>query len=253
MTNFNNCFFSALILLLLTTIQNISASPLWQSNNVYLLHGTGFEVDSNEQTTLTLEHTSKWSIGDLFFFTDLTKYRGSEQGDGVYAEFSPRISIGKLSSTHFDFGPVKDLLITSTVEFGKGDIETFLIGPAFDLNLSGFDYFSLNIYRRFTKNDRDGETIQITPVWGMSHNLGGANLIFEGFIDWNVNSDGNYHSNLHFNPRLKYDLHKLLNVKSGSAMFGIEYSYWKNKYGIKSSSQFDTNQSAISLLLNYKF
>jgi nucleoside-specific outer membrane channel protein Tsx len=148
---------------------------------------------------------------------------------------------------------LKILLITSTIEFGKGDVESFMIGPAIDFNIPGFDYFNFNIYQHFTKNDRDGETIQVTPVWKISHNLWGEKFIFEGFIDWNVNSDGNYHSNIHFNPRLKYDLDKLLNLKTGSAMLGIEYSYWKNKYGIKSSPTFDTNQSAISLILNYSF
>lgn len=253
MRNFKNYFFPVLLLYILMIMQNLYASPLWQSNNIYLLHGTGFEVDSDEQTTITLEHISEWSIGDLFFFTDLTKYRGSEQGDSVYGEFSPRLSLRKISLASFNLGPVNDLLITSTLEFGKGDVENFLIGPAVDLKLPGFDYFSLNIYQRLTKNSRDGETIQITPVWGMSHVLWGSKLIFEGFIDWNINSDGNYHSNLHFNPRLKYDLDTLLKLKTGSALFGLEYSYWKNKYGIKSSSPFDSNQSAISLILNYKF
>jgi len=253
MTKFNNYFFSAFIFLALPLIQNTSASPLWQSNNIYLLHGIGYEVNPDEQTTITLEHSSEWSLGDLFIMTDLTKYRGSNQGDGIYGEFSPRLSLGKTTPMKFNSGFVKDLLITSTIEFGKGDVESFMIGPAIDFNISGFNYFKLNIYQRFTKSGRDGETVQVTPVWGISQKLWGEKFIFEGFIDWNVNSDGNYHSNIHFNPRLKYDLDKWLKLKTGSAMLGIEYSYWKNKYGIKSSSTFDTDQSAISLFLNYKF
>ena len=234
-------------------VQNTTASPLSHSNNIYLLHGVGYEVDSDEQTTITLEHSSGWAMGDLFFFADLTKYRGSNQGDGIYGEFSPRLSLGKTTSMEFNTGFVKDLLITSTIEFGKGDVESFMIGPAIDFNIPGFDYFNLNIYQHFTKDDRDGETIQVTPVWGISHKLWGEKFIFEGFIDWNVNSDGNYHSNIHFNPRLKYDLDKWLKLKTSSAMLGIEYSHWKNKYGIKSSPTLDTNQSAISIILNYSF
>jgi nucleoside-specific outer membrane channel protein Tsx len=108
MANFYNYFFSTFILLAFTFIQNTAASPLWQSNNIYLLHGVGYEVDSNEQTTITLEHSSGWPMGDLFFFTDLTKYRGSNQGDGIYGEFSPRLSLGKISSMEFNTGFVKD-------------------------------------------------------------------------------------------------------------------------------------------------
>ena len=112
MNNFNNYIFSILTLLSLTATQNVFASPLWQSNNIYLLHGMGYEVGSDEQTTITLEHSSEWSLGDLFIFTDLTKYRDSNQGDGVYGEFSPRLSLSKITSTDFNKGFIKDLLIT---------------------------------------------------------------------------------------------------------------------------------------------
>lgn len=53
-----------------------------------------------------------------------------------------------------------------TYEFGKGDVETYMIGPGFDLNVPGFDYFSVNIYHRDTDGDRVGDGVwQITPVW----------------------------------------------------------------------------------------
>jgi len=144
-------------------------------------------------------------------------------------------------------------LIAFSSEFGKGDVGSFLMGAGFDLNLPGFNYFSINIYKRFIEKDRDGETIQITPSWGMSQTVWGSKMTFEGYIDWNINSDGDYHSNLHFNPRLKYDLGNLLNIKQDKARFGVEYSYWKNKYGIKDSSFFDTDESALSVFLNYQF
>ena len=34
---------------------------------------------------------------------------------------------------------------------------------------------------------------------------------------------------------------------------GIEYDYWKNKYGIKDSAGFTTDQNTMSFLLNYHF
>jgi len=228
------------------------AAPLWQSNSAILLHGNGYEVDADEQSTLTLEHVSGWSIGDLFIFVDLTRFRDSEQGDGVYGEFSPRLSMGKITAKDWSMGFVKDVLVSSTFEFGKGNVDSFLIGPGFDLEVPGFDYFQLNIQRRFIENDRDGETVQITPVWGMSHDFLNSKIIFEGYIDWNVNSDDSYHRNIHINPRLKYDLSKLLHVEPGKSMLGVEYSYWKNKYGIKDSSAFDTDQNALSLFFSYK-
>ncbi len=252
MNNTKFYFLNAITLLTLFFTPAIIAAPLWQANNAYLLHGDNYKVDSSEQTTLTLEHLSSWSAGDIFFFIDLNTYHASEQVNSFYGELSPRLSFTKLAKNKSNHGFITDILLATTFEFGRGDVESFLIGPGFDFNIPGFDYFSINIYQRFINQDRDDETIQITPVWGISHPVWGAKLTFEGYMDWNVNSDGNYHKNLHFNPRLKYDLSRLLQIGENKATLGLEYSYWKNKYGIKNSDFFKTNENALSLFLNYQ-
>ena len=218
--------YQLLLFILLSSLftQNVLAGPIWQSNRAFLLHGNGYEVDADEQSTLTLEHASAWLLGDLFIFVDLTKYHGSDQGDGIYGELSPRLSLTKMTGNYFQTGLLKDILIASSYEFGKGDVKSFLLGAGFDLNVPGFDFFSVNIYQRFPEGNRDGKTIQLTPVWAISRLVWGSIFTFEGFIDWNVNSHGYYHSNIHFNPRLKYDLGNLLDIKTDQATFGLEYS-----------------------------
>lgn len=235
-------FFLVFALTGLLPVQATSA-PAWQSNDLFLLHGNGYEVESEKQTTLTFEHVSGWRFGDLFSFIDVTTHHDSNTADSLYGEFSPRLSLGKTTDNNFDFGLVKDVLIAGSIEFGKGDVESLLLGVGFDLEVQGFNYVSLNILRRFTNGDRDGETIQLTPAWGMNW---GDQLSFSGFIDWNINDDGNYTSNFHFNPRIEYKLGKTLGA-------GLEYSYWKNKYGIRDSVFFNTDQNALSLYLKYGF
>lgn len=221
----------------------------WHDESISYLYGDNFEVSPEKQSTITLEHASGWSWGDLFIFVDATHYHNSNKGDGLYGEFSPRFSFSKITGKDFKPGILKDVLLATTYEFGKGNVETILAGPGFDIDVPGADYFSLNLYRRIPLNDRDGYGIQITPTWSFTMPVAGSNVIFSGYMDWNISDDGSYSKNLHFNPQLKYDLGKKAGLKDKKLLIGIEYSYWKNKYGIKDSDAFDTDQSVVSLLI----
>lgn len=243
----------AIIFLFSLMAHPVKAQPLWQDNSLSLLYGDNFVVNPEEQTTITFEHASGWGFGDLFMFMDSTEYHSSDEGRGFYGEFSPRFSFSKLTDEQFSAGFIKDVLVATSIEFGKGDVESFLIGPGFDLEIPGFNFFQVNIYQRFTKNNRDGEVIQITPVWSVTTEFAGSNLIFDGYMDWSVHDDGNYEENIHFNPQLKYDLSKRLGYGDKKLLLGIEYSYWKNKYGIKDSAFFDTDQSVTSVILKSHF
>src|SRR5690606_33758499 len=92
----------------------------------------------------------------------------------------------------------------------------YLLGPAVDLKLPGFDYFQLNFYYR----KPDGITgnpsgqWQFTPVWSYTFPLGNSNVVIDGYMDWvwnnKHNENNDLHANLHFNPQIKYDLGKAL-------------------------------------------
>lgn len=243
-------FFSLLTIL---SSPLLASNPSWSTQSLTLLYGSDFEVDPRKQTTATLEHASGWSWGDLFLFVDFTHYHNSSLSDGFYGEFSPRLSLGKLSDQDLSTGLIKDILVASTYEFGKGDVESFLIGPGVDLDIPGMDFFSLNIYKRFPLKDQDGDSIQLTTAWSTTFPVAKSDMIFDGYIDWNINNDDSYHANLHFNPQLKYDLGKNLGYQEKQFLIGVEYSYWTNKYGIKNTGNFKTDQQVFSLLLQSHF
>ena len=236
----------------------------WQDNSLTYLNGIDFKVDPPKQQTVTFEHASGWSFGDLFVFVDGIKYNteatnGAGDGHTFYGEFSPRFSLGKLTGTDFSFGPIKDVLISTTYEFGEDDVDSYLIGPAIDLDIPGFDYFQLNTYLRTTDGRRDGDNVwQITPVWRYTIPVGDSDLVIDGFMDWVVDNDDSYHANLHFNPQIKYDLAKAMGW--GKRFYvGVEYDYWSDKYGIDDNGFVGseilggTDQSAISLLAKAHF
>ncbi len=236
----------------------------WQDNSLTYLNGIDFKVDPPKQQTVTFEHASGWSFGDLFVFVDGIKYNteatnGAGDGHTFYGEISPRLSLGKISGADLSFGPVKDVLLAATYEFGEDDVESYLLGPAVDLNIPGFDYFQLNTYLRTTDGRRDGDNVwQITPVWSYTIPVGDSDLVIDGFMDWVVDNDDSYHANLHFNPQIKYDLAKAMGW--GKRFYvGVEYDYWSDKYGIDDNGFVGseilggTDQSAISLLTKAHF
>ncbi len=225
----------------------------WQNNSLTYLYGQNFKVDPEIQQTATFEHASGWSVGDLFFFVDGIKYNtdavnGAGDGHSFYGEFSPRLSFGKLFNSTLSFGPIKDVLLATTYEFGEDDVDAYLIGP-------GFDYFSLNFYHRQTDGGRDGSGVwQITPAWSYTIAVGKSDIVIDGFMDWVVDNDNSYHANLHFNPQVKYDLGKAMNWGEKQLYVGIEYDYWKDKYGLKDGTlPFSTNQNTASLLVKAHF
>ncbi|WP_411392330.1 outer membrane protein OmpK [Pseudomonas sp. MPB23] len=234
----------------------------WQNNSLTYLWGKSFTVNPQIQQTVTFEHADAWKYGDNFFFFDRIFYNGKEDGnagpDTYYGEFSPRLSFGKILDKDLSFGPIKDVLLAFTYEFGEGDNESYLVGPGFDLNIPGFDYFQLNFYQRQTEGNRAGDGVwQITPVWSYTLPVGNSNILIDGYMDWVVDNDknarGTYHANLHFNPQVKYDLGKALNWGEKQLYVGFEYDYWKNKYGIEDSGAFKTNQDTASFLVKYHF
>lgn len=224
----------------------------WQDNSLSYLYGDHFEVDAGSQQTLTFEHVSGWSFGDMFAFVDGISYDGrdNQHGDSIsyYMEIAPRLSAGKLLDKDLSFLFVKDVLLSTCYEQGEYDLKNYLAGPGFDLDIPGFDFFQLNFYNVW--NESGNDSFQITPVWKISQPVAITTIVLDGYIDWEFGAGLN---NFHFNPQLKVDLGVYFGMEEGKLFTGVEYDYWKNKYGIKNTSAFDTNQSAISALVKYHF
>ncbi|MCQ4288591.1 hypothetical protein NA647_14255 [Pseudomonas stutzeri] len=241
----------------------------WQNNSLTYLYGKDFKVNPPIQQTITFEHASGWSWGDMFLFVDNIWYNGVSGGDGhtYYGEFSPRLSLGKMTGQDMSFGPIKDVLIAATYERGEDRNRNYLLGPAVDLSVPGFDRFNVNVYYRkpdgITGNP--GGQWQITPTWAMTIPVGKSDILFDGYIDWVVNDAGSesrgdfVSKHLHINPQIKYDLGKAMDGEPGKLYVGIEYDYWANKYGIEDGGPLSenvvgpTDQNTFSLLVKAHF
>jgi len=249
---------------------------LWTDTSISLLpYGRGFEVDPDEQSTITLEHAHESRIGDLFMFIDATDYHGQPEGSDsatFYGEIGPRLSFGKLfnreiSCTLFERSlfVIEDVLLATQYERGEDpDLsEAALIGIGFDLDihkagllgrLQKFNYVQLNIYGRaeLTKGTENGiNDAQISMNASYPLDIGGHNFLIDGYFDW-VLGLGEEEWSYHLNPQLTMDVGTKWD-RPKKFFVGFELDFWWNKYQIPNSSALDTNQQAVSLLFKYHF
>lgn len=230
-TKFRLAAFSLLILTLIYTSYAPAQDLVeWHSGNIQLLRGKHYKVGDAERSIITVEYANQWAYGDTFIFVDASRY-----DDGVktaYGEISPRFSLSKMFDTDLSNNLVKDVLLSFTLEKGEDDVRAYLYGIGMDLNLPGFRYFKSNLYLRHNPRLEE-DTWQITLAWQYPFQISQTRFKTEGFADLAGNAAPAYHSNQFIVPRLLADLGPLFDTGHNTLWFGIEYSYWNNKYGIR--------------------
>ena len=220
----------ALVIVLLAPAANAATGDFFEyhTTNIQLLKGWNYQIGPEDRSIATFEHFNRWRYGDFFMFADGTHY--DKGGTNIYAEFSPRLSLGKISGQDLSFGIIKDVLISTTEEVGKHGYNANLYGGAVDLDLPGFKVASINLYRRDNPALKD-TTWQTTICWKRPFEIDGVKFVTEGFADIAGREGPRYHANQFVVPRLLVDIGDLAGGKSNQMFAGIEYQYWHNKFG----------------------
>ncbi len=225
-----------LVLSLLASASATSKAADWSTTNVQLLYGDGYELGDNSMAIMTVEHANGWKYGDNFFFLDVSN--PASEGTSHFAEFSPRLSLGKLSGKDMSFGIVKDVLAAGTLEMGDA-VRAYLFGIGLALDLPGFAFADINLYYRESERDwlleQSDAGAQITIDWLLPIQLGGQKLAFEGFADYAWGEKGGSApkaDNLVAGPRLLIDIGNWFGAP-GTLQAGVEYQIWRSKFGVK--------------------
>jgi nucleoside-specific outer membrane channel protein Tsx len=228
-----NCLILAIALLLPLGFasKSIAGSSTFQTSNIEYLYGNGYKLGDKTRSTITFENFNCWKYGDNFFFVDITNAErdGDQTPTSLYGEFSPRLSLSKISHRSLSFAFVKDVLLAGTLEMGEG-FHNYLYGIGFDLDVPKFSFVQLNFYVR-NNPEQSGQTYQITPCWYLPFTIGPARFIFEGFADI-AGSEGDLSFNVDTQPRLLLDLGNFWGAPN-CLYVGTEYMYWHNKFGVK--------------------
>lgn len=216
-------------LVLLVATSGAALAGIWSSTSMSMLYGSGYELTSSEDATImTLEHASGWAYGDNFLFLDI--FQPFDNDISQYGEWHPRLSFGKISNSNMGFAFVKDVLLATEINFGNEN-RAYLYGLGFDLDIPHFSFVSLNVYIRDNPSIADATTYQVSPAWNVPFDLGGTKWTFGGFLDYTGSEADWQEDQILFVPQLLLDVSNF-SGSPGNLFVGIEYQYWKNKYGV---------------------
>lgn len=235
----------------LTSLLSLSAGAaqaevLWQDFSVSYLNGGNYRVGDRQRQVYTLEHVAGTNWGDSFLFMDHLRSANGDREN--YGEWSPRFSLAKNGWYQSADGLVNDVLVATTIEMSELSTH-YLYGVGLDLNVPGFNYVQLNMYRR--NNEQLEDNWQTTVVWGFPFEIAGQSFVWDGFLDW-FNSTDDQRASCNWTSQVKWLASPALGLES-RLYLGLEYALWRNKFGIADSPAFRTNESNVSALLKWYF
>ncbi|MFZ3053848.1 MAG: outer membrane protein OmpK [Sulfuricurvum sp.] len=210
-------------------LSTLLASQLlaFSTTNIQYLYGnfegpTFLDTQTGSKQTLTAEHFRTWEYGDLYMFVDYAYAKDGLQfsnlKNDLYGEFSPRISLNKITNTPTSNGIVKEWY--GAYQHNRGDTyRANLYGIGSDLNIPKFTVFGLNVYRKI-QNIGDN-TYQLSVNYSLPLN---DRWHFEGFTDWTT-------IDFLTQNQLLFDLAPSIGITMGKLEVGTEWHYYhENTY-----------------------
>lgn len=217
---------------------------------------------TGEQTfVLTILRASGWEFGDSFFFVD---YVDDGSGDGFnerdfYAEWYPTLSLGKLSGRELRLGPMADFsLVAGFNAAGDGRVLKYLPGLRVSWDAPGFLFLNtdLTAYIDDTAGlaaggpPASGDSFMIDVSWSLPFAAGGQSLAFAGHAEYIAGTTDELDREIRgwvlAQPQLTWDLGQALAGAPNRLLAGIDYQYWRNKFGT------DLDESMAQLLLVWR-
>ncbi|HSW20278.1 MAG TPA: outer envelope protein [Ramlibacter sp.] len=226
----------------------------WSDNSISYRYGTKFQEPFNGQdikkNIVNFSHVSGYKYGSNFVSIDLLNSDSTDFGaQEAYVVYRHTLDLGKVTGKDFKFGPARGLGVTAGFDWntkndgGYGSRKRMLVvGPTVFLDVPGF----LNVSLLALKESNDPAAAglpkrysydthaMLTAAWGIP--LGATGLSFEGFSNFigHKGKDefgGNTAPEFNFDAQVMYDVSPLLGMGKNTLKAGLEYQYWRNKFG----------------------
>lgn len=246
------CLAAALTPMLATPV---AAEQYWSDNSFSFLYGGNYKMipdgKTSEARVMTVEHASGHNWGKLFMFIDRIQETNGDYRE-TYGEISPTIYLKQFENSF-----VKSINAAFMYEFGSSTTQPAIGGPKFSqdnylaglslsLNIPSMDFLDVGIYHAWDNNTfgrSEDDQLTIAGAWHY------GNFIIDGFMDFTPSKgsgQNNKETELNFTPQITYDVAPHLNIK-GKLKLGVEYAYWKNKFG----NEKKVTQNNVSLLVKW--
>ncbi len=243
-----------------------SQAATFSDTSVGYRYGTEFAEPFNANAIakdiLNLNHVSGYKYGTNFFNVDMLMSDSKDPGGAgssngaqeVYVVYRNTVDLEKLLGSPFKFGPVRGMGITAGFDYntktdaGYNSKKRMLVaGPTLMMDVPGFlnisvlALFESNApYNTFSKVSTPRYAYDAHPMigasWGIPLAGGAVPISFEGFANFIAakgknESGGDSAAETNIDMQVMFDLSGLVGAPPKSVKLGVEYQYWKNKFG----------------------
>ena len=254
----------------LATTGLASQAADWSDTSIGIRYGTKFgePFGGNDITKriFNLTHASGYKYGSNFLNVDglvsntgdePSTFNGQSGAHEVYIVYRHTLDLGKVTGANLKFGPVRGLGLTAGFDFNtKNDTgynskkRMYVLGPTANLDVPGF--LNVSLLMLWESNAPSGKSFpggvptdysikrysydthpMLTAAWAIP--LGGG-FSFEGFANWiaskGVNEfGGGTKPETNIDAQVMYDASGLVGAGKNTFKVGLEYQYWRNKFG----------------------
>ena len=237
---------------------------------------------------MSLTHVSGYKYGTNFFNADMLlsdekdpSAAGATSGaQEVYVVYRNTVDLGKVTGKTFSFGPVRGLGVTAGFDFNtKTDAgynskkRMVVAGPTLMMDVPGF--LNVSLLALWESNNPSVSAGAFNPgyptsrysydvhpminlAWGIPFSVGPVPLSFEGFANFiaakgkdETGADTAAETNI--DMQVMYDLSSAVGASKNSFKLGVEYQYWKNKFGNDASGAAGSGATANTPMIRAEY
>ena len=243
----------------------------WSDTSINFRRGTNFSEPYNSNNAITkniigLNHVSGYKYGTNFFNADML-FSGDKDPaakDGrtgaheVYVVYRNTVDFEKVLGKSFKATGVRGLGFTGGFDFNtKTDVgynskkEMLVAGPTLMLDVPGF--LNVSLLQLWESNAPSGWNYvtgayygteryhyephpMLTAAWGIPFSVASIPLSFEGYANYIASKGkdefgGNTAAETLVDMQVMYDMSAAVGSKPKTFKVGVEYQYWRNKFG----------------------
>ena len=238
------------VLALAMGAQQASAAD-WSDTSIGYRYGSRFAEPYNpndiSKQVLSWTYADGYKYGGNFMNLDFLRSDGKDNNaHEAYLLYRHTLDLGKVSGKSFGFGPVRSVGLTAGFDWDTKNDNSYnsrkrmvVAGPTLMFDVPGFLNVSLlalwesNQPLGIAKRYKYDTHPMLTAAWGIPL---GSGFSFEGYANWigNKGKDefgGQTSPEVNIDAQVMFDLSAHLGAKPNTFKLGLEYQYWRNKFG----------------------
>jgi nucleoside-specific outer membrane channel protein Tsx len=260
---------SAAALAVLSACSFAAQAADWTDTSLSYRHGNNFaepfvgtDISKN---ILNLSSASGYKYGKNFFSVDFLMSSSKDKSaptattgaQEIYTVYRHTLDLGKITGANMAFGPVKGVGVTGGFDYNTKTDAGYnskkrmgVLGPTLMMDVPGF--MDVSVLALWESNaPYNGYTQTATPryrykthpmltaAWGIPFNIAGIPLSFEGFGNFIASKGkdefgGATKPETNIDMQIMYDIGTAFGSPKNTFKIGLEYQYWKNKFGVDS-------------------